>query len=199
MKTKIYILCIIAAIFLAGTTALAGNNNYWTIQSGNIWASDGTVITTGYDEFGYNYQAHMFNGLYSDYDRQHGGPYSDVHLIMKWNEEWMSNKDHDKDHTLDRHWGYDSYIGSGAWLTNHMWGSYEQDGQTCHWSYFVKIVAAPADAYQSGGYWYTIGGIEIGPAIWGAFAIIQQVDNDPCAGYSGLSYLSDNSAGLVYY
>ncbi len=45
-----------------------------TIQDGNIEASDGSLITVGYDEFGYNYQAHMFNGRYCDYDRVAGGP-----------------------------------------------------------------------------------------------------------------------------
>jgi len=33
-----------------------------TIQSGELVASDGSVIETGYDQWGYNYQAHMFNG-----------------------------------------------------------------------------------------------------------------------------------------
>ncbi|MFH1153059.1 MAG: hypothetical protein V1793_04525 [Pseudomonadota bacterium] len=37
-----------------------------TIQSGTILASDGAVIETGYDQWGYNYQAHIFNGYYCD-------------------------------------------------------------------------------------------------------------------------------------
>ncbi|MCK5828175.1 hypothetical protein KAH43_06575 [Candidatus Bipolaricaulota bacterium] len=170
-----------------------------TIQSGTLLASDGSVIQTGYDDWGYNYQAHLFNGMYCDSyrDAEWCQPYKDVHLSMKWNDAWMSNMDCDGDGKLDRHYGNDSYIGSGAWLTNHQSGEYEnEEGATCKWTYFVKIVAAPADAVAVDGIWYAADGIEIGPAIWGAFAIIQEVENDPCAGIHGLQYLSPTRPGL---
>lgn len=143
-----------------------------TIQGGTITASTGETLSVGFDEFGYNYQAHLFNGVYSDYDRAHGGPFSDVNLQMKWNDAWLSNKDCDKDNKLDRHYGSPSYIGSGAWLTNHDVGV-NDDGST--WTYFVKIVAAPSDAVKVSGVWYAADGTEIGPDIWGSFAVIQQV------------------------
>jgi len=97
-----------------------------TIQSGELYASDGSLIETGYDQWGYNYQARMFNGGYCDAYRDAAWcqPYNDVDLIMKWNDAWLSNKDCDGDSLLDRHNGFDSYIGSGAWLTNHQSGSY---------------------------------------------------------------------------
>jgi len=128
-------------------------------------------------------------------------PYRDVILMMKWNEAWLSNKDCNGDGLLDRYFGYSSYIGSGAWLTNHMSGTYEgEDGKDCHWVYFVKIVAAPADAYTAfkNGvlYWYTADGVEIGEEIWGSFAIIQQVENDPCAGIHGAQYISPVGPGV---
>ena len=85
---------------------------------------------------------------------------------MKWNDAWLSDVDADGDGLLDRHLGFDSYIGSGAWLTNHMSGEYAADGT------------------------------EIGPEIWGAFAIIQQVENDGCAGLHGLQCVSPHTAGL---
>jgi hypothetical protein len=44
--------------------------------------------------------------------------------------------------------------------------------------------------------WYAADGTEIGPVIWGAFAIIQQVENDPCAGIHGLQYASPDHPGL---
>jgi hypothetical protein len=159
-------------------------------------ASDGSIIEVGYDQFGYNYQAHMFSGRYCDYDRVIGGDYCDVDMVMKWNDAWLSNQDCDGDGKLDRHYGFDSYIGSGAWETNHQKGEYELDVKTCKWSYFVKIVAAPADAYSDNGVWYSADGTEMGPAIWGDFAIIQQVENDPCAGLHGLQYLSPDHAGF---
>jgi len=267
-----------------------------TIQSGNLVDSTGNAITTGYDEWGYNYQALMFNGRYCDSDRVTGGDYCDVNLIMKWNDAWLSNKSCDGDNLLDRHYGFSSYIGSGAWCTNHQSGTYwsligdwvlefylegsayayihdmtitddlftgtgaypsggpytitwtvsggivgndvdmtisynsisywshligtiddygtmsgtweDSDGQvgtwesttgaaiSCDWNYFVKIVAAPSDATTSGGIWYAADGTEIGPVIWGSFATIQEVYNDPCAGDEGILYKSPAGPGL---
>lgn len=95
---------------------------------------------------------------------------------MKWNDAWLSNMDRNDDNKLDRHYGYTTYIGSGAWETNHMWG--ENDDGT-QWNYYYKIVAAPVDATKSLGVWYTSDGTEIGPDIWGEFAVIFEVSNDP--------------------
>ena len=38
-------------------------------------------------------------------------------------------------------------LGSGAWLTNHQSGKAEVNGKLRKWTYFIKIVAAPSDAY----------------------------------------------------
>lgn len=140
----------------------------------------------------------MFNGTYCDAYRDAAWcqEWADVELIMKWNDAWLANVDCGGDGLLDRHYGFDSYIGSGAWLTNHQAGVYDVDGQTCNWNYFVKIVAAPADATLTGGVWYNADGTEIGAAIWGEFAIIQQVENDSCAGLNGIQYLSPDHAGF---
>jgi opacity protein-like surface antigen len=177
-----------------------GNSNACTtIQDGTLLTSDNQVIVTGYDQWGYNYQAHMFNGTYCDAYRDAAWcqAYSDVELIMKWNDAWLSNEDCSGDGLLDRHPGFTSYIGSGAWLTNHQAGTYEGDnGQTCNWTYFVKIVAAPADAELVGGIWYAADGTEIGPEIWSGFAVIEDVTNDPCAGMNGLQYHSPDHSGL---
>jgi hypothetical protein len=105
---------------------------------------------------------------------------------------------------FDRHYGYDIYIGSGAWLTNHMSGEYVYDetGEICHWTYFVKISIAPKDVESVesvGSIWYAVDGTEIGPVIWGSFAIIQEVENDSHAGINGLQHLSSLNAGLGYY
>lgn len=327
-----------------------------TIQSGLIAAEDGTTLETGYDVYGYNYQAHLFNGYYGNSSRPTVPVDGGTKLVMKWNDTWISNQDcgtmdavtgvytdpFTPDGKLDRHYGYDSYIGSGAWETNHQsgeyyfsdfvdigleaseaghnligwgdvwnldgssgWGGHAGDlrvvwepggnedakeasltmtskgknkeiiikhldgfaddgfelfineeligtyvddyssetwvetafsipkkisnshnivvkivatgdawsgqgtyGQLavdyielttdkkCEWNYFVKIVAAPADAYKEGGNWVNAGGVVIGPIIWGSFAIIQQVYNDPCDGYHGLLYLSPTRAGF---
>ena len=180
-------LLVLVAALIAAPIMAKGGDTCTTIKDGTLEASNGDLLVLGYDEFGYNYQAHMFNGRYCDYDRVAGGSYCDVTLVMKWNDAWLSNKDCDGDGKLDRHRGYVSYIGSGAWCTNHQTG--EDDGQK--WTYFVKIVAAPTDAYAAGGIWYAADGTEIGPVIWGEFAIIQQVESG-----EGATYGSPSGPGL---
>lgn len=198
-----------------------------TIQAGILTYSAGHYLaddplTVGFDPYGYNYQAHMFKGSYANVylggagfppyegdddayladnpgaENHWAWPYRDVELLMKWNDAWLANVDcEDEDLKLDRHYGFESYIGSGAWETNHQKGEYtDDDGNTCKWEYFVKIVAAPDDAEVSDGVWYAEDGTEIGPAIWGSFAIIQQVENDPCADIHGLQYVSPDHAGF---
>jgi hypothetical protein len=205
---KSSLIIIVSLVALVGLAALVlavpGNvsakpaNSCTTIQDGTLLTSAGEVILPGYDEWGYNYQAHMFNGGYCDAyrDADWCQAWKEDELIMKWNEAWMSNKDCDGDGKLDRHFGFPTYIGSGAWETNHQSGEYELDGKTCKWEYFVKIIAAPADATLSGGIWYAADGAEIGPEIWGEFAIIQEVSNDPCTGDHGLLYHSPDHSGL---
>lgn len=205
---------------------------YWncdTIPRGEIPYSAGHYFNTapniqsispGYDDFGYNYQAHMFLGSYANsYLGKDGFPpymdnanvyeaenptvvdtwywqYRDVILMMQWNDAWLSNKDCDKDGLLDRHYPLATYIGSGAWLTNHQFGI---EGEDCPWNYFTKIVAAPADATAVGGVWYAADGTEIGPVIWGSFATILTVYNDPCTGDHGIEYLSPAGPGFGKY
>jgi hypothetical protein len=202
---------------MAGCTSI--QDGVLTYSAGHYL--EGEPIPTGYDDYGYNYQAHMFKGSYANsylgkagfppyeadddaYLAENPGaasqwywPYRDVRLMMKWNDAWISNKDCDGEGLLDRHYGLNSYIGSGAWLTNHQSGTYDdENGTLCRWNYFVKIVAAPADAYVDAGFWYTADGAEIGPVIWGEFAIIQQVENDPCGGLHGAQYISPVGPGV---
>lgn len=169
-----------------------------TIQSGNLVNSVGAPITTGYDQWGYNYQARLFNGTYCDSyrDAPWCHEYADINLSMKWNDAWLSNKSCDTDGLLDRHYGFSTYKGSGAWLTNHMSGV-NSDGSK--WTYFTKIVAVPLDAINKGGTWYTAEGVKIGPAIWGDFATVQTVSNDPSNGEHGLLYKSPFSPGFGQY
>lgn len=226
---KIAILILVAVLIscLVATPVMAdkgGKNACTTIQSGQILYSaghylGGQPLQTGYDIFGYNYECHMFNGYYANVYLGGAGfppyegdadaylaanpgaashwawPYRDIKLVMKWNDAWLSNKDCDGDGKLDRYYGYASYIGSGAWETNHMWG----DDEGNKWNDFVKIVAVPADAYKVAGVWYTADGTEIGPDIWGEFAVIQEVYNDQGTGDHGLLYKSPASPGFGYY
>jgi hypothetical protein len=193
------LLLIVGLLAVTADTAQAGPPEGATIRDGTILTSAGVPVVLGVDEWGYNYQAHRFNGGYCDSYRDAAWcqPYAEVQLAMQWNDAWLSNRDRDDDNKLDRYWGFDTYIGSGAWLTNLQSGVYEDDdGNLVSWNYFVKIVAVPADANAVDGVWYTSDGVEIGPQIWGAFAITQQVSNDPGAGEHGSYYLSPNNAGF---
>jgi len=205
---KIIIIGIVVSLvafmgfFAIGNKLAVAKNPCTTIQDGTLLTSDDVVIPLGYDEWGYNYQAHMFNGKYCDSyrDATWCQEWKDVNLIMKWNDAWLSNKDCDDDGELDRHCGFDSYIGSGAWVTNHQSGTYiGKDSKTHKWTYFIKIVAAPEDAELVGSIWYTADGTEIGPVIWGEFATIQSVYNDPYGGYHGIEYLSPVGPGFGKY
>ena len=51
------------------------------------------MVTPGYDKYGYNYQAKMFNGLYENFS----GPATPVtegteNMIMKWSDEWARHR-----------------------------------------------------------------------------------------------------------
>jgi len=190
MKSEMF-LAILAVTLLvpvgtatAGQTSICTTPSCTTIQSGTLLRSDGLPIVVGYDEWGYNYQAHMFNGMYCDSYRDAAWcqPYKDDYLMMKWNDAWLSNKDCSGDGLLDRHYGSAAYEGSGAWVTNHQRGTYEMDGKACKWEWFVKIVAKPSPNFDC----TSIGAVEI----WGSFCEIQSVYNDPCGGYHGVELLA---------
>ncbi len=152
-----------------------------TIQSGTITDSAGNLVKVGADQYGYNYQAHIFNGTYDSVDRNlndgQSGPYPgdssdppvatfDDHLIMKWSDDWLANRDCTGDGKLDR--GANGT--SQGWLTNQAEGDYlDTAGNRQHYSYFVKIV------------WVGPGG-----SLWGQYEIIQKIFNDPAGGATGL-------------
>lgn len=220
----VLILCLIAVALSTGNVVSAKdsctslNDEVLAYSPGHYLY--GTLMSPGYDAFGYNYGAHMFKGSYANvylgrdglppYDGDDASyladnpaasgrwywPYRTTQILMKWNDAWLSNQDCDDDGLLDRHYGYSSYIGSGAWETNHQMDSYTDSAETCNWVYFTKIIAAPADADAIDGFWYAADGTEIGPSIWGEFATIQSVYNDPCGGFTGIEYLSPDHAGF---
>ena len=203
MKRLVLVASFMVLVFSFAASTTAGNGGAkkgcTKIQEGTLTDSEGAVILVGFDDWGYNYQAHLFNGYYCDSYRDAAWcqSYADISLVMKWNDAWLSNVDCDDDGMFDRHFGFDSYIGSGAWLTNHQSGEYvDNEGNLCKWNYFVKIVAASSGAYAEGGIWYTADGDMIGAVIWGAFAVIQEVSNDPCAGEHGVLFLSPVGPGL---
>jgi hypothetical protein len=186
-----------------------------TYQPGHYLA--GQIVPIGFDPYGYNYQARVFQGYYANvflgadglppyngdneaYLAAHPSaatkdywPNRDIRLLMTWNEAWLSNKDADGDGILDRHFGFPGYPGSGAWLTNHLMGQ-NPDGSS--WKNFAKIVAVPLSAYKVSGVWYDASGKEIGPEIFTNFAIVLEIINNPLTGQHGLNYVSPVGPGL---
>ncbi|MDO8424270.1 MAG: hypothetical protein Q7S54_01510 [bacterium] len=149
-----------------------------TIQGGTITDSAGNPVSVGVDKFGYNYQAHMFNGTYDSSDRTldgtywgSTGDYVDDTLIMKWSDAWLANVDCNADGKLDRGL-VDGVVGgtSLGWLTNMNEGDYfDTNGDVQHYTYFAKIVWTGS-----------------GSPLWGEYTIIQEVYNDPAGGFHGL-------------
>jgi hypothetical protein len=229
MNTAPAIFCILVLTLalLGASTACAAKpeKDCITIQDGVLTYSKGHYLEdqplmVGYDCYGYNYQAHMFNGYYANVYLGRDGfppyegdddtylaanpsaaskwywPYRQVKLVMKWNDAWLSNKDCDGDGLLDRHYRHDVYIGSGAWETNHQWETYVgDDGKEHRWEYFVKIVAldepyAPSDGETDYVLVYDSEGNLLGKLIWGSFVRVLQVYNDPYAGDHGIEFLA---------
>jgi hypothetical protein len=137
---------------------------------------------SGFDEYGYNYNAHMFNGYYYNYlrpeipwtkDNIDGAP-SDTWLMMKWSDSWLSNQDRNGDGKLDRgnEEPYLSSAADGAWLTNHMRGKNENGKK---WTYFVKIVYPTGGVIDENNDGYDDN--TDGEIIWGAFIIVKEVES----------------------
>ncbi len=169
--------------FLVGTTtgaimlgamaipAFAAPSSCATIKDGTITDVKGNPLSVGYDQYGYNYQAHMFNGYYDNYSRPAVPVTSGDKLIMKWSDPWIANVDCNGDGKLDRGL-VDGVVGgiSKGWLTNQLNGSYtDVNGDVQHYTDFVKIVWTGP-----------------GSPLWGQYTILQEVLNDPAGGFTGL-------------
>jgi hypothetical protein len=186
MKTVLIVTVILLAAFAASQAPLvsAGHAQKCVmIKDGVLKDSNGNLLVLGFDQFGYNYQAHLFVGTYDSVDRVLDGKYwgqtgdfVNDKLTMKWSDDWLSNVDCTGDGKLDRgapgSAGYPNI--SQGWETNHVVGDYDSNGdgiQNAHYTWFVKIV------------WVGPGG-----SLWGQYETIQEVYNDPLGGFHGLQY-----------
>jgi hypothetical protein len=185
---KIAFTTILVAVLLVGSFNVAyaakpvqtdanGNETAWeksgcaTIQDGTITDAKGNPLQLGFDQYGYNYQAHIFVGYYDNYSRPPVPVTSGDWLVMKWSDSWLANVDCNGDNKLDR--GLVNGVVSGismGWETNHLIGSYEMDGSMQSYTDFVKIVWTGP-----------------GSSLWGQYTIIEEVLNDPAGGDTGLN------------
>lgn len=175
MKKFLGFIAIVAsmiAIVALSSSAASAKPTCAAIQGGTITDSAGNPVSVGFDQFGYNYQAHLFVGTYDSSDRTldgtywgSTGDYVDDALIMKWSDDWLANRDCDNDGKLDR--GSTAPYGtSQGWLTNQVVGDYvDGTGAVQHYTDFVKI-----------------GWVGPGGSLWGEYEVLQEVYNDSGGG-----------------
>lgn len=113
--------------------------------------------SNGYDQFGYNNTARIFNGIADGIDRVLDGTdwgdvvYANDKVVMKWNAEW--------DRGNNENWSKPPY---DAWTSNEWNGANGGSGDVWHY----KIIWV-GTAEENSTYWRT-GGY----AIWGQFEVI---------------------------
>jgi hypothetical protein len=136
-------------------------------------------------------------------------PLKPIKYMEKWNDAWLSNEDcgtqdasgkytkrNVPDNTLDRHYGFNSYHGSGARQIGYYRDEYTgSGGEVCELNTLLGVKAVPKGAKLDSGKWY-FHGIEFGLAEYeglegfqGLAVVLRSVD-DPC----GESLISEYSS-----
>lgn len=139
----------------------------------------------GFDEYGYNNGARIFNGTGALWSQAKGlpadylGSYSNDKLVMKWNAEW--------DRGNAENWASGPYA---AWITNE-WNGMGKNGSGSVWHYKIIWVGADLEDspyWQAGGY-----------PIWGEFEVIMDQGKDPSygPGHMFFSKAKPNGFGLA--
>ncbi len=113
--------------------------------------------TNGFDQFGYNYTARLFNGKADGVDRNLDGTvwgdttYTNDRLVMKWSKAWDDARFHGAawtpDAWEDNEWNGQAPGGSGeVWHYKIVWtgtcgadGTPLADGSYCIWGQFKVI------------------------------------------------------------
>lgn len=120
----------------------------------------------GYDSYGYNNTARIFNGTGSSWCLAGGQPadcmgaYSQDKLVMKWNEAWDACNDAGND---------DETACAGAWINNEWNGKNGGTGSVWHY----KIIWVGSQG-ESSPYWK-----EGGYSVWGNYEAIMDQGVDP--------------------
>lgn len=139
----------------------------------------------GFDQFGYNDTARVFNGTGESWSLAKGLPadylgiYAPDKLVMKWNAEW--------DRGNAEGWSNPPY---DAWENNE-WNGMVKDGSGAVWHYKIVWVGdytADPSLIPDGGY-----------GIWGQFAVIMDQGKDPSFGPGHLWFTHANPTGYGAY
>lgn len=147
-------------VFLVG--AMVGG---WVVKDRTGATVLGEKNNTGFDQYGYNYQARIFNGRADGVDRilddaVWGDPiYANDQLVMKWSKAWDDARFHNATWTCE------------AWEDNEWNGKAAGSGEVWHY----KIVWVGPELENS-ACWR-----EGGEPIWGQFEVVMSqgtVDNE---------------------
>lgn len=170
MKLKYSFLTVIAVTTIACSAQqpLAPSSASTTAGS----ATTGTTVHAsggGFDQFGYNRTARIFNGPATGWCLQRGAPadcvgvYSPDKLVMKWNAEWDRGNAE----------GWTDSNGYRAWLDNE-WNGNCAGCSGAVWHYKIKWVGTCSPEFSpfpDGGY-----------CIWGQFEVLMDQGHDPNLG-----------------
>lgn len=162
--------------FLAGATVIVSIFSFLVIPA---------MAAGGFDQYGYNDTARIFNGTGESWSLAKGlpadylGAYANDKLIMKWNSEW--------DRGNAENWLKGPYK---AWEDNE-WNGMFPGGSGAVWHYKIVWVgdyAADPSLIPEGGY-----------GIWGQFATIMDQGIDPAYGPGHMWFAHANPTGYGAY
>ena len=130
-------------------------------------AINGITFPLGFNEFGYNYCARIFNGPADGVDKVLDGmvwgdpTYANDHLIMKWNAAWDACNAAPTTENC-----------TGAWTDNE-WNGKVPNGSGQNWHYKIvwSAICAAAGTLTDGGY-----------CVWGSYEVLMDQGSDPNAG-----------------
>ena len=140
------------------------------------------LVNAGFDQYGYNDTARLFNGTGSSWCLAKSLPtnclgiYSPDKLVMKWNAEWDRGNAE----------GWTDPNGYDAWENNE-WNGMVKGGSGAVWHYKIVWVGdytVDSSLIPEGGY-----------GIWGQFAVIMDQGKDPSFGPGHIWFTHANPTG----
>jgi hypothetical protein len=166
MKRSIVVVLAVIALLAVGATAVMAGG--------------------GFDQYGYNDTARIFNGTGSSWCQAKGQPanclgiYSPDKLVMKWNAEWDRGNAE----------GWTDPNGYAAWENNE-WNGKVPGGSGAVWKYKIVWVGdyvANPSLIPAGAY-----------GIWGQFATIMDQGTDPSYGPGHIWFAHAKPTGYGAY
>ncbi len=152
---------------------------------GAMLALAGQPTNKGFDQYGYNDTARIFNGTGASWSLAKGLPadylgiYANDNLVMKWNAEW--------DRGNAENWANPPY---NAWEDNE-WNGCFPGGSGQNWHYKIVWVGdyvADPSLIPDGAY-----------GIWGQFAVIMDQGKDPNVGPGHMWFAHADPSGYGAY